>query len=96
MLNEIQTMAKSDLYANLRTMASELKNMMSRALSLSEGINMIDATDLTNMGITDTDTISDMVNFRDGLSQLVAFYNGTSTARTVVLSDVINKIRPIK
>ena len=95
-LSEIQRPTKTLLYNELQEHATVQNRLLHTSADLAEFIANIESADLTEMGVTDTDSITDMADYRTALNELVAFCTGGTTTRTVVLSEIIDKIRRMR
>ena len=95
-LSELQRPTKTLLYHELQEHATVQNRLLHTSADLAEFIEAIEASDLSEMGITDADSIADMTDYRTALNELVAFCTGGAITRTVVLSEIIDKIRRMR
>lgn len=95
-LSELQRPTKTLLYHELQEHATVQNRLLHGSADLAEFIADIDASDLTEIAVTDAASIADMADYRTALNELVAFCTGGATTRTVVLSEIIDKIRRMR
>ena len=95
-LSELQRPTKDLLYHELQEHATVQNRQLHVSADLAEFIANIEASDLTEMAVTDEGSITDMTDYRTALNELVAFCTGGATTRTIVLSEIIDKIRRMR
>lgn len=92
-MTEIQLPTKDNFYRAVQAAATELDNIMLRLGNFSEFIGRMDVSDLNAIGVPQGQTRTDLTNLRTAINEIVAFYNGTSTAQTVVPADATEELR---
>ena len=95
-LSELQRPTKDLLYHELQEHATVQNRLLHTSADLAEFIAKIDGPALAEIPITDADSIADMIEYRTALNDLVAFCTGGAVTRTVVLSEIIDKIRRMR
>jgi len=94
-LTELQIPTKDNFYAKLKNAATQMNNLMSTWTEMAELLEMMGTADLDAMGVAAGQVRIDIVDFRILMQEVVAFYDGTSTAQTNVPETVVNKIRSL-
>jgi len=94
-LTELQQPSKQDLYAALQSLSGELLRLRNKVKQTYEFIDKMDATTLDNMSVPSGDVRTDMVDFRNLLSEIVTLFDNTSVTPAKDPLVVINNIRRI-
>jgi len=92
-LTELQRPDKQMFYNNMQRIADEMSRMMASWEMASDFINDVEATDLTDMGITDAGSIASMIDLRAAVNDVLSVYNGTAVTPTKNPKEVMDKIR---
>jgi len=91
--NELQRMAKTEFYAQVRTLNALIKRVLGEMKDASEWLASMDAQTASDMAITDSALLQELVSFRLALSETIDFIEGTGVTQTKVLKDSVDKLR---
>lgn len=97
-LTELQRPTKVLFYSELQEAATQMNRLMNTWRDLAEFIGMVETADLDAMlpdGVH-PDVRPDLIEFRSALTELIDFFDGTSTTQTVVPGDIVDKIRRMR
>ena len=98
-LTELKRPTKDEFYSRVRQKTDNLYGTMTIIKRLSEDLAQMDGDTLDAMGVpvggSDNGLRTDLVNLRTMCDELVAFFEGTGTAQTVVPKSVVNELRQI-
>ena len=92
-LSELQLPMKANFYGRLQSAANKMNNIMRDWSELAEFIERVDTADLDAIGVPAGDVRTDLVEFRNVMQEVVAFFKGTSTIQTQIPETVVDKIR---
>lgn len=90
---EIQLPVKAELYRDIRSIAGEISRYMLRWKEAADFINTLTAADLDAMGVPAGQVRTDLVDIKQVLNELVAYYNGGAVTPVKNPDSVIDKLR---
>ncbi len=92
-LTELQLPTKPQFYNRIKSTATQINNLLLRWKDLAEFIEVIDITDLDNMGVPAGDIRTDLVDFRIMLNEVISLFEGEAVTPTKNPSVVIDRLR---
>ena len=92
-LTEIQLPPKTEFYANVSSVASEIKRSMLRWRALSEFIADVDTGDLDAMGVPAGNIRLDLQDFRTTIDEILSFFEGNAVTPSKNPEQVMDKVR---
>jgi hypothetical protein len=95
-LTELQLPTKTELFGNLQALATNMNSILHQWEDATEFLADIETVDLDALGIAIGQVRTDLVDFRIVISEVVAFFRGTSTSQTKVPQDIIDRIRKMR
>lgn len=90
---EIQLPVKAEFYRDIRSIANEISLRMLRWKEASDFINTLTTADLDAMGVPLGQVRTDLVDLKNVLNELVAYYNGGTVAPAKNPDSIIDKLR---
>ena len=92
-LTDLQRPTVAELYRDIRSLANEIALRMLRFKEASDFINTLTTADLDAMGVPAGQIRADLVDLKQVLNELVAYYNGSAVTPVKNPDSVIDKLR---
>ena len=92
-LTELQRPDKQMFINNMARIADEMSRHFLSWESANEYLADVEMSDLTTMGITDTESINLLTDLRQAVTDMVSVFNGNAVTPTKTPKEVMDKLR---